>query len=285
MKTLREALDWAKEKGVALGHFNVSDSTQYRAIIAAAQELSVPVIIGVSEGEREFIGEHEVAALVAAARAQGIPVFLNADHTHTVEGCKGVIDAGFDAVIYDGAKGSLEENVAQTQEVVAYAGSSGREVLVEAELGYIGTSSRLLDEVPDDVVLSALPSAETAASFVAATHVDLLAPAVGNIHGMLRGRSNPALSIEHVTAIAGAVTVPLVLHGGSGITDDDFRAAIAAGMRIVHINTEIRAAYRGGIETGLAADKDEISPYRYLAPGYEAVKQKVLERLRLFSTR
>ena len=285
MSTLRDAFDWAKGRGVALGHFNVSDSTQFRAIVSAAEELGVPVIIGVSEGEREFIGVHEVAALVASAKAQGLPVFLNADHTHSVEGCKEVIDAGFDATIYDGTKESLEENIAHTKEVVAYAKASGKDVLVEAELGYIGTSSKLLDEVPDDVVKAALPSAEDAIRFVSEAGVDLLAPAVGNIHGMLKGRSNPALSIDHIAAIAEAVETPLVLHGGSGISDDDFRKAIDAGMRIVHINTEIRVAYRRGIEEGLAADAEQISPYHYLAPGYEGVKRVVLERLKLFSTK
>ena len=101
MQTLSEALAWAEEKQVAIGHFNVSDSTQFHGIVNAATELEVPVIIGVSEGERKWIGVHEVAALVAAARTQGKPVFLNADHTHELEGIKEAIDAGFDAVLFD----------------------------------------------------------------------------------------------------------------------------------------------------------------------------------------
>jgi len=285
MKTLAEVYREAQEAKRAVGHFNVSDSTQLRAIAEVAHELSVPVVIGVSDGEGAFLGIVSARALVDVARAEfGIDMFLNRDHAHTVEDCKVAIDAGFDSVIFDGVKLPLEENIEKTKEVVAYAKASTREVLVEAELGYIGTSSALLDAVPDDVVLNALPSAEDAVRFVEATGVHALAPAVGNLHGMLKGRANPALAIDRIAEIRAALPhTALVLHGGSGLPDEEFTKAITAGMNCVHINTEIRLAYRTGIQEALAQNPDEVAPYKYLGKGKEAMKKVVRERLVLFA--
>ncbi len=286
---LNETLKQAKEKGVAVGHFNVSDSTQFNAIVDASLLLKVPVIIGVSEGEEEFLRLENVAALVSAARkARGAQVFLNADHHHSIDACKAAIDVGFDSVIFDGAKLPLEENIKKTKEVVDYARKvgkrEGRYIVVEAELGYIGSSSKLLDAVPDDVLLESLPSPKEAKDFVEKTGVDALAPAVGNLHGMLKGMSNPKLQIELIEQIRAAIPdTHLVLHGGSGISDDDFKAAIQAGMNCVHINTEIRKAYKEAIESSLAKDPDQIAPYKYLKDAREAVRQRVEERLRLFN--
>jgi fructose-bisphosphate aldolase class II len=282
--TLREALEAAREHGQAVGHFNISDSNQLNGICAAARELNVPVVIGVSEGEREYVGMKKTVAMAFAAHEEfGVPVFVNADHTHSIDGCKQAIEDGCDAVIFDGAKLSLDENIAQTKEVVAYARQCGRDVLIEGELGYIGSSSKVMDERPEGAGVE-LTKPEDAARFVAETEVDLLAPSVGNLHGMLKS-GNPRLDIGRISEIALATHKPLVLHGGSGIADDDFRAAIRAGMRIVHINTEIRIAYRKGIEQGLARDAEETTPAKYLDAGRDAVQAVVKARLALFSGR
>lgn len=284
MMTLKEAMNDARNRGVAVGHFNISDSTQLNGIASAARELSVPVVIGVSEGEGEFVGIAKAEAMVrAVAKEFGINVFINADHAHSVDGCKRAIDAGFDSVIFDGTKLSSEENIEKTREVVEYANASGREVIVEGEVGYIGTSSKLLDDIPDDVVASALPTPQDVVDFIEQTGVTAVAPAVGNLHGMLKGRSNPALNIELIENIRAKTDVGMVLHGGSGITDEDFGKAIKAGMNVIHINTEIRVAYRSGIEEALSANPDEVAPYRYLNSGRDALAKVVLERLKLFS--
>ena len=288
MRDLREILEEAKGKNVAVAHFNISDSTQFNAITDAAFELSQPVIVGVSEGEEEFIGMHNAVALVKAARNQGKEVYLNADHHHSVESCKAAIDAGFDSVIFDGVKLPLEENIAKTREVVDYARSigdrEGRYIIVEAELGYIGTSSKMLDEVPEDVLKASLPSPEDALAFVEQTGVDALAPAVGNLHGMLKNMPNPRLQIELIEEMRKALpNTHFVLHGGSGVIDEDFKKAIHAGMNCVHINTEIRKAYRAGIEEGLAKDPEQIAPYKYMSQARENVYQVVKERIKLFT--
>jgi fructose-bisphosphate aldolase class II len=282
MQTLRQSIDSFYEKGIGLSHFNVSDSNQFNAVCAAAKGAGMPVIIGASEGERKFFGVQALAALVATARARGEEVFLNADHTYSVELVKEAIDAGFDAVIFDGSHLPLEENIAQTREAVAYARASGRDVLVEGEIGRIGTSSKLLDKAPDDIdFVLTLP--DEAARFVRETGVDLLAPAVGTMHGRLKSGPPPRIDAKRIGEIREAAGVPLVLHGGSGTTDEDFVAAVKAGISIVHINTDIRVAYRKGIEAGLAKDADEIAPYRFLADGVEGVRSVSERYIRLFS--
>ncbi len=282
MKTLREAIETAREQGIALGHFNVSDSNQFNAIVAAASAAQVPVVVGASEGERKFFGVRALAAVVQAARSAGSEVYLNADHTYSLELVKEAVDAGFDAVIFDGSHLPLEENIAQTRAAVAYARASGREMLVEGEIGRIGTSSKLLDKAPEDMDKE-LTSAEDAARFVRETGVDLLAPAVGTMHGRLKSGPPPRIDVKRVEEIREAAGVPLVLHGGSGSTDEDFVAAVKAGIALVHINTDIRVAYRKGIEAGLGKDADEIAPYRYLAPGVEGVKQMTERYIKLFA--
>jgi fructose-bisphosphate aldolase class II len=286
MQDLRSLIADAQERKVAVGHFNVSDSEQLRGIFSAAQELAVPVIIGVSEGEREFFGVRQIAALVRSLREEhDFPVFLNADHTYSVEGVKKAVDAGFDAVIFDGAKLSLAENIEQMKQCVAYARSANPAILVEGELGYIGGSSKILDEVPSGAAITdeLLTNAAEAQQFVEATGVDLLAPAVGNLHGMLKSGKNPNLNIGRISEIRQAAGVPLVLHGGSGISDEDFRAAITAGTTIVHINTEIRLAYRKGIQIALQDDREEIAPYRFMKGGVKAVHDVAHARLKLFN--
>ena len=280
MKSLREYLVWAEKRRVAIGHFNISDSEGFKAVVEEAKTLEVPVIIGVSEGERDFIGLEQVISLVKTARENGLPVFINADHTYSIERARIAIDAGVDSIIIDEAEKTLEENIKLTKEVVDYAKTKSSEVLVEGELGFIGKSSKLLEKVPAGVSLDTQTKPEEAMEFVRATGVDLLAPSVGNIHGMVK-TGNPKLNIERIKAIREAVVIPLVLHGGSGIQDEDFIKAIEVGVRIIHINTELRVAYKEGVEEGLRSG--EIAPYKFLAEGVAEMKKVVRNRLKLFN--
>jgi fructose-bisphosphate aldolase class II len=285
MKTLRELIAEAAAKQVAIGHFNFSTLEGLWAIFAAAKELGVPVIAGVSEGERDFVGVKQAVALVKSFREEyNYPIFLNADHTYSFERVKQAIDAGFDSVIVDGAKLSLEENIKLTKQCVECAQSVNPEIIVEGELGYIGQSSQLLSELPTGAATAGnLTTPEMAADFVKQTGVQLLAPAVGNVHGMLKDQPDPRLDIGRVGEIRAACGVPLVLHGASGNSAADIQAAIKAGAAIVHINTELRVAFRDGLKQSLQTKTDEVAPYKILYDARAGMKKLVLEKLKIFS--
>ena len=252
IKTLREYIAEAEEKKIAIGHFNISNSEGFWAVVNASKKLNLPVIIGVSEGERDFIGIKQVKALVDTVKALDLPIFLNADHSYSVERIKEVVDTDFDAAIIDGAEKSFEENLKMTKDSVEYKNLKNPKILIEGELGFIGKSSKMLLELPEnaEISLETMTKPEEAREFVKETGVDLFAPAVGNIHGMIKS-GNPKLNIERIKEIREATRTPLVLHGGSGITDEEFKQAILAGISIVHINTELRLAYRQALQKSL----------------------------------
>lgn len=290
MLSLREYIADAVKRKVAIGHFNVSTIDGIWAIADAARGLDLPVIVGVSEGERDYLGVRQVSAVVKSIREErNQPIFVNADHTYSFERVKEAIDAGFDAVIFDGAQLSFDENVTVAKKCVEYAETIGRsdkrEILVEGELGFIGTSSKVLDEVPIGAAVTdeSMTKAEDARKFVSLTGVSLLAPAVGNVHGIVRG-GDPALNISRIREISQSVAdVPLVLHGASGNTADEIKAAIKAGVAIVHVNTELRLAYRAGLVKSLSEDPEEVSPYKYLKSAKLAMQKVVEEKLKIFN--
>lgn len=286
MNTLRAVLQDAQAKGDAVGHFNISDLVLLKAVLAGARELNVPVVVGLSEGEREFVGTRTIGAVVRSLREEyDFPIFLNADHTHSL--AKGIeaAKAGFDAIVFDLSALPFEENIRQTKQAVEALKGINPSMMVEGEIGDIGTGSEIHDAAPD--LAKGLSSPEEAKQYVESTGVDILAPAVGNMHGMLRsmikGETKKRLDIERIAGIKRATGTFLTLHGASGTDDDDLRRAIAAGVNVVHINTELRVAWRRGLEQGLSKMPDEVVPYKIFPPAVEAVKQVVLSRLRLFN--
>ncbi len=285
MLTLKQYIKEADEKHSVVAHFNMSNIEGMWAIFHAAKRMNVPVILGTSEKERVFMGAKQCVALVKSLREEfNYPIFLNADHTYSFEKVKEAVDAGYDAVIFDGAKLSLDENIEATKKCVDYAKSKNAEIIVEGELGYIGTSSKMYDMLPSDVHVSAdaLTKPEDAARFVKETGVDLFAPAVGNIHGMLKNSPNPALDIDRIKAIRESAGIPLVLHGGSGTTNHDFKRAILAGISIIHISTELRAAFRRSLEASLKKEPEELAPYRIMENSVFEMEKVVEERLKVF---
>jgi fructose-bisphosphate aldolase, class II len=287
MDSLQDLLRDAQESGKAIGHFNISDLVLLKAVFAAARELSVPVLVGLSEGEREFVGTRQIAAFVRSLREEfDFPIFLNADHTHSLAKAVEVAKAGFDSIVFDMSALPFDENVHQTKQGVEALKTINPSMLVEGEIGDIGTGSEIHEQAPD--LSKGLSTPEQAKQFVESTGVDILAPAVGNMHGMLRsmvqGETKKHLDIERIAAIKRAAQVFLTLHGGSGTDDEDLRKAIAAGINIIHINTELRVAWRRGLEQGLAKHPDEVVPYKILPSAVDAVKQVVLSRLRLFNS-
>ena len=286
MDSLRTILTRLEKQGAALGHFNVADLVLVKSVLAAAAEIGVPVMVGASEGERAFFGTHELAAVVKSLRDQsGLPVFLNADHTHSLTKAVEAVKAGFDSVVADFSALPFEENVSRTKEAVEALKAINPSLLVEGEIGNIGSGSEIHDTVTKE--FRNLTTPEEARQFVAATGIDVLAPAVGNMHGMLKsmvqGKEKKRLNIERIGEIKKAAGVFLTLHGGSGTDDTDFRNAIAAGINIIHINTELRVAWRGSLEDSLKRQPNEVVLYKILPPVIDSVKQVVSSRLKLFS--
>jgi fructose-bisphosphate aldolase class II len=260
----------------------------FNAIAATARELNLPVMVGVSEGERAFVGVRQAAALVRSVRQEyDQPIFINADHTHSIAKSEEAAKAGVDEIIFDGSGLPFEENIVQTKRAVDAIKSINPAILVEGEIGWIGDSSEILEKVPEGVGVLTTP--EEAKQVVDTTNIDLLAPAVGNMHGllqsMIRGEAEKRLDIQRIAEIKAAASIFMTLHGGSGTHDEDFQQAIKAGMTIVHVNTELRLAWRRGLEKVLHAHPGEVAPYKLLPEVVGAVSEVVQKRLRLFNFR
>jgi fructose-bisphosphate aldolase, class II len=287
MMTLREILTSARHRRVAIGHFNVSDLVALKAVTETARALNLPVLIGTSEGERAFLGVHEIAALVKSLRQRlEHPIFLNADHTHSLEGAVEAAAAGYDMVGFDASTMPLEVNIKLTWQAVDAVKAVNSQILVEGELGNIGSGSEIHDSVPESSRI--LTRSEDAVRFVDATRIDVLAPAVGNMHGLLKtmisGSVKKRLDIGRIKEIAETTGMPLTLHGGSGTDDGDFRQAVQAGITIVHINTELRLAWRRSLDLALAEHPDEVVPYRIYGKPLKEMETVAFDRLRLFSS-
>jgi len=284
MQSLRETLSQTQTLGVALGHFNISDLTILQGVSAAARELDVPVLVGVSENERDFLGTRQIATLMQSLREEhNSRIFLNADHTHSLSKAEVAVRAGFDSVVFDLSNLPFDENTRQTKQAVAALKSINPSIVVEGEIGDIGSGSEIHDAAPK----LGLTTPEEARHFVDFTGVDVLAPAVGNMHGMLStmvtGSVRKHLNIERIQQIKAATGAFLTLHGASGTDDTDLRQAIAAGINIIHINTEIRLAWRRGLDDALSRHPKEVVPYKILPAVVESVKAVAQARLELFN--
>ncbi len=287
MRNMRDCIHDAEKNGRAIGHFNCAELTVFNAAVAAAKKEGVPVIIGMSESEREFFGLRNSVALRDAWQKEGIAIFLNADHTKSFEKAREAIQAGFDAVLFDGSSLPMEENIRETRRVADYArmvrASGHRDIIIEGEIGYIGSGSKMRSRAPDGIQKT---TPEEAVRFVKETGVDMLAPAVGNIHGIIKA-GEPRLDIQRIAAIAKALRkhinrpIPLVLHGASGNSDKDIRAAVKAGMAIVHISTEIRVAWHAALEQSLRENPEELAPYALLHGAEQAAREIMIKKIRL----
>ncbi|MBI2062520.1 MAG: class II fructose-bisphosphate aldolase, partial [Candidatus Yanofskybacteria bacterium] len=289
---LNDYLKQAKEGHYAIGHFNFATEDVLKGIIEASRDAGAPaVMVGTSEGEANFVGTKEAVALVGALRADlNFPVFLNADHFKSFEKCKEAIDAGYDSIIIDPAQSNsadhqqkgqtlsgasasnLDERIRITRQVVDYAHSVNPNISVEGELGYLKGSSEVQTKI--EISSADYSKPEEVADFVSRTGVDRMAVVFGNIHGIVTDQEEK-LDIEHFSkivavAVAGASCygrMPLlyfVLHGASGLKDEDVVASIKAGITNVHFNTELRVAYRNEIDKQFHAHPTETTPYKYL---------------------
>lgn len=273
-----------------MAHFNISDAVTLAGICEAAKELGAPLMIGTSEGERKFIGPAQARAMINAYRDEyKLPIFLNADHHKSIDKAHEAINANYDSVHIDLSVTKLEENIAGTKEVVAYAKAKNVDISVEGEVGYLVTESSKIYKEIIEIPPESLTKPEEAARFVKETGVDRFAPAVGNLHGIAANVKK--LDVARIAAIRDAIDamrdpgeVAMVLHGGSGTPDEQIKAAIEAGINNIHINTELRVAYAESLRKFLSDNPEETTPYKMFAPVIFAIKQKTAEKLKLFGS-
>ena len=284
MNSLQEILARALSEHWSTGHFNASELDHMRAIVQAAKEVGAPAIIGMSEGERKHIGLLEAVAVRDAMRKEyGIPIFLNGDHSKSVNAAKEAIDAGFDSMHIDLSALPFDDNIKGTKEIVEYSKKNDSVLSVEGELGYLKGESKIQNEKievnPDDYT-----KPEQAREFVEKTGVDRLAIVVGNIHGI--SLDEPDLDIGRIEEIRRAVpeNIALVLHAGSGIPDGQVKAAIKAGIANIHINTDLRVAFTKELRKIFLKEADEVAMYKLDASAIEAMRNVVKEKLLLFGS-
>jgi ketose-bisphosphate aldolase len=286
---MKEILKKAQQGKYAVGSFNFSTAEVLKAITAAAKELNAPVIVSTSESEGNFIGLREAAALVEAwRRGTNLPIILNLDHGKSLLAVKEAVEAGYNAVHFDGSALPYETNIVQTKAVVDYVrqieGAYSRRIIVEGEVGYLRGASSLHSEAleikPED-----LTTPLQARSFVGQTGVDSLAVAIGNAHGVFAA-GQEKLDLERLAEIKEALgeKVFLVLHGGSGISDEDIKKSIELGIVKINVNTELRVAYKEALQEELKERPQETTPYKILEPSFEAVKKVVEEKIKLFGS-
>ena len=281
MKNLKYYLKKAYTEHFAIGQFNFSTFEQVKGIVEAARAARAPLILGTSEGESKFVGLEEAVALRNVLRNKtGLPIFLNLDHGKSAEYLKEAIVAGYDMVHFDGSKLPLDENIKISREVVKFA--RWRNVVVEGEVGRFGTDASRLYTEKFEIKESDLTSADDAVRYMKATGVNVLAVSVGTFHGIDISGVSPHIRLDRLQEIKKVTSVPLVLHGGSGTPQEDIRQAIQTGICKININTQTRLAFTQTLRNSLEGNKDEITPYKYLAGAIEAVREVTEKNIKLF---
>jgi ketose-bisphosphate aldolase len=262
----KDVIRTAWRGGYAIPAFNVSNMETAQAVVWAAEDRDAPVFLQISPGAIAYAGyatlTHLVLDLAGAAR---IPVVVHLDHARDLDVILGAVDDGYGSVMFDGSRLAPADNIARTAQVVAYADSKG--VCVEGEIGRIGAREEMTLE--DARVERTTP--EAAADFVQQTGVDIVAPALGTLHGM--PDDSVPLDIDHLRAVTAACGVPVALHGGSGLDPATLQAAIAGGIAKVNISSRVTRALARGIRDAWAADPDELDLRRFLASGRDAVRE------------
>ena len=268
--TLNDVLKDARKNNYAVGLFNTTDTDMLEAVISAAEEMRSPVIIGTAEillpyGELALIGP----SLADAAKRASVPVVVHYDHGLTEERCYEALDLGFSSIMFDGSAGAVEDNIRRTRAMVEYAHSKGASV--EGEIGHVGLAT---DSESERESMYTTP--EEAVAFVEATGVDALAVAIGTAHGDYKEK--PKLDIEALKKIRASLDTPLVLHGGSGLSDDDFISTIKGGIAKINIFTDLCNA-------GKRAVKEFDGSYLEIRNAkVAAIKAEVIKKMKLFGS-
>jgi len=272
--TTKQLMLDAQKNHYAIGAFNAENMEMVQAIIAAAEEMHAPVIVQTTPGTLKYASPSTFHAMAAAAAAEAsVPVAIHLDHGSSFELAMQAFRAGYTSVMIDGSHHVFEENIQITKEVVRACHAAN--IPVEAELGKVGGKEDDLDGGSGNGYTDPAEAAE----FVERTGIDSLAVAIGTAHGVYHG--TPKLDVNRLSEIREAVSVPLVLHGTSGVPDDAVRECVARGICKVNYATDLRIAFSKGLKEFLAKDPDAFDPKKYSAVGREQVKEYVKSKIRV----
>lgn len=276
--SMKEMMEKGKENGYAIGQFNLNNLEYAQAILQAAEEEQSPVILGVSEGAAKYMGGYNVVVAMVKSLMDSygttVPVAIHLDHGTSFKACALAIQAGFTSVMIDASHSPIEENIKTTKQVVELAHIHG--VSVEAEVGTVGGE--------EDGIIGGIMYADPkeCEQLVNETGVDCLAPALGSVHGPYKGEPN--LGFAEMEEILGLVSIPLVLHGGTGIPTADIKRAISLGTAKINVNTDNQISQAKAVREVLAEKPDLYDPRKYLGPGTEAIKATVIGKMREFGS-
>ena len=269
----------AKVGKYAVPQFNINNLEWTKNILEECQNQNIAVILGVSEGAAKYMGGYKVVSAMVNALIEElnitIPVCLHLDHGTSFESCKKAIDAGFSSVMIDASKHELEENIRITKEVVDYAHEFN--VTVEAEVGHIGGTE-------DNITASSTNATlEDCLALVNGTNIDSLAPALGSVHGLYKGEPN--LDFETMARINENLSIPLVLHGGTGIPDYDIKKAISCGISKININTELQIAWHEAVKKFVSENPNSYDPRKVIGSGKDAMKDAIKAKITMFNNK
>ena len=264
---MKDMLEKAKDGKYAVPQFNINNLEWTRFILEKCEELKTPLIVGVSEGAMKYMGGFKTVKDMVCDLMEylniTIPVALHLDHGSSFESCKDAIDVGFTSVMIDASKYELKENIEITKKVVEYA--KEKDVTVEAEIGHVG----------GDTVEVVYADVDESVTFSKETGIDFLAPALGSVHGIYKGE--PKLNFERMKEISDKTNLPLVLHGGSGIYDEQIKKAIECGICKINFNTELQIAWNNALREKMVDDKS-YDPRKVIKMGENALKECIKEK-------
>ncbi len=275
---MKEMLKKAATEGYAVGQFNINNLEWTKAILEECEEQKSPVILGVSAGAAKYMGGFKVVSNLVDGLLESmnitVPVALHLDHGTSFEMCQEAIDAGFSSVMIDASKHELDENIRITKEVVEYAKDFS--VSVEAELGHVGGDE---DGITGGIVYA---DAEECVKMVSESGIDCLAPALGSVHGPYKGE--PKLGFVEMEDIFNKTQIPLVLHGGSGIPEEQIKRSISLGTAKINVNTEKQIAFTSKVREILNNDDKVYDPRKYLGPAALEIRKVVAEKISIFGS-
>lgn len=271
----KKMLKEARRKKKAVFQFNINNLEWVKCILEECDRLNVPVILGVSENAINYMGGYNVVAALCYSLISDLniktDICLHLDHGKSVESCIKAIDAGFNSVMIDGSMKPIEENIEMTREVVLYA--KNQDVSVEGEIGSMGSIK------DTNLKLGTNTNLEDCSNFVLETGVDSVAPSVGTVHGIYKEELN--IDYQLIKKLSEELTVPLVLHGGSSLSNDTLKKCVESGIIKININSDIQEAWSKSVRTFLEKNKNEIDPRKIIGSGFESIKEVITSKINI----